>query len=372
LEKIETIKFNVGLIGSLLPYRGGIAQHTTMLHRSLMKETNLITVSFKRQYPNRLYPGKSNFEPDYKGYREQGVYYILDSVNPISWIKAGHFFKKKNSKLVIIPWWTIFWAPCFAFIAQYLKKNGIKILFLCHNIMSHENASWKLRLTRQVLSLGDYFLVDNKKNAETLGCLLPDANISIHPMPLFQNFPPSKKLLPRRSRLELLFFGFVRSYKGVDLLLEAMHFLRDRDIFLTIAGEWWINERNSKEFIEKKKLSTKIEIANRYLKAEEVSAYFCRADVIVLPYRDASGTGVIPLAYHYGKPVIATNVGGLPELVDDKISGFLIPPRDSRALAGAIEKFLNRDLNYMKEAAKKKVKQMNFQGLADFILSISP
>jgi glycosyltransferase involved in cell wall biosynthesis len=191
-------------------------------------------------------------------------------------------------------------------------------------------------------------------------------------MPLFQNFPPSKKLLPRRSRLELLFFGFVRSYKGVDLLLEAMHFLRDRDIFLTIAGEWWINERNSKEFIEKKKLSTKIEIANRYLKAEEVSAYFCRADVIVLPYRDASGTGVIPLAYHYGKPVIATNVGGLPELVDDKISGFLIPPRDSRALAGAIEKFLNRDLNYMKEAAKKKVKQMNFQGLADFILSISP
>ena len=372
LEKSRRIANNLVLIGSLLPYRGGVAQHTTMLHRTLIERTKLLTVSFKRQYPNWLYPGKSNFEPDYnKDYREQGVYYVLDSLNPFSWIRVGNLIKNNNSKLVIIPWWTIFWTPCFVFIAQYLKKNGIKILFLCHNILSHENAFWKLKLTKKVLSLGDYFLVDNTKNAEILSLLLPDANISIHPMPSFHNFPPAKKLLPRRSKLELLFFGFVRSYKGVDLLLEAMHFLKDRDIFLTIAGEWWINDKKSKEFIEKKQLSPKIEIANRYLKAKEVSEYFSRADVIILPYKDASGTGVIPLAYHYGKPVIATNVGGLPELVEDKISGLLIPPNDSIALAGAIEKFFDLDLHFMKEAAKRKAKHMNFQGLADCILSIS-
>jgi glycosyltransferase involved in cell wall biosynthesis len=372
LEKSRRIANNLVLIGSLLPYRGGVAQHTTMLHRTLIERTKLLTVSFKRQYPNWLYPGKSNFEPDYnKDYREQGVYYVLDSLNPFSWIRVGNLIKNNNSKLVIIPWWTIFWTPCFVFIAQYLKKNGIKILFLCHNILSHENAFWKLKLTKQVLLRGDYFLVDNTKNAEILSLLLPDANISIHPMPSFHNFPPAKKLLPRRSKLELLFFGFVRSYKGVDLLLEAMHFLKDRDIFLTIAGEWWINDKKSKEFIEKKQLSPKIEIANRYLKAKEVSEYFSRADVIILPYKDASGTGVIPLAYHYGKPVIATNVGGLPELVEDKISGLLIPPNDSIALAGAIEKFFDLDLHFMKEAAKRKAKHMNFQGLADCILSIS-
>ena len=115
----------------------------------------------------------------------------------------------------------------------------------------------------------------------------------------------------------------------------------------------------------------KIEIANRYLKAKEVSEYFSRADVIILPYKDASGTGVIPLAYHNGKPVIATNVGGLPELVEDKISGLLIPPNDSIALAGAIEKLFDLDLHFMKEAAKRKAIYMNFQGLADCILSIS-
>jgi len=372
LEKSRTIAYNLVLIGSLLPYRGGVAQHTTMLHKTLIKKTKLVTISFKRQYPNWLYPGKSNFEPDYnKDYREQGVYYILDSLNPFSWIRVGNLIKNNNSKLVIIPWWTIFWTPCFVFIAQYLKKNGIKILFLCHNILSHENAFWKLKLTKQVLLRGDYFLVDNTKNAEILSLLLPDANISIHPMPSFHNFPPAKKLLPRRSKLELLFFGFVRSYKGVDLLLEAMHFLKDRDIFLTIAGEWWINDRKSKEFIEKKQLSPKIEIANRYLKAKEVSEYFSRADVIILPYKDASGTGVIPLAYHYGKPVIATNVGGLPELVEDKISGLLIPPNDSIALAGAIEKFFDLDLHFMKEATKRKAKHMNFQGLADCIMNIA-
>lgn len=372
MEKSRTVYYNRVLIGSLLPFRGGVAQHTTMLHRALIEKTKLVTVSFKRQYPNWIYPGKSNFEPDYnKEYREKGVHYILDPLNPFSWIRAGNLIKNNNTKLAIIPWWTIFWAPCFVFIAQYLKKNGIKILFLCHNILCHENAFWKLGLTRKVLSLGDHFLVDNTKNAEILSLLLPDANISIHPMPSFHNFPPAKKLLPRRSKLELLFFGFVRPYKGVDMLLEAMHFLKDRDLFLTIAGEWWISDKKSKEFIEKKQLSPKIEIVNRYLRAEEVSEYFSRADVIILPYKDASGTGVIPLAYHYGKPVIATNVGGLPELVEDKISGLLIPPNDSIALAGAIEKFFDINLQFMKEFAKRKAKQMNIQGLADCILSIS-
>ena len=234
MEKSRTKAYNLALIGSLLPYRGGVAQHTTMLHRALIKKTKLVTVSFKRQYPNWLYPGKSNYEPNYdKEYREQGAYYIIDPLNPFSWIRAGNLIKNNNSKLAIIPWWTIFWAPCIVFMAQYFKKKGIKILFLCHNILCHEKAFWKSKLTKNVLSHGDYFLVDNTKNAGILSSLLPDANVLIHPMPAFNNFPPAKKTLPRRSRLELLFFGFVRPYKGVDLLLEAIHFLKDKDIFLT-------------------------------------------------------------------------------------------------------------------------------------------
>ncbi len=370
MEKTGITKHNIGLMGSLWPYRGGIAQHTTMLHRTLMEKTHLVTVSFKKQYPNWLYPGKSNFEPGCKGCCDPRIYYILDPMNPFSWKRAGHLFVRQFSKLVIIPWWTVFWAPCVAFIVRYLKKNGIEILFLCHNIMSHDNAYWKLKLTKYVLSLGDYFLVDNERNAEVLASLLPVPKISVYPVPSFQGFPLSKNLLARRGKLELLYFGFVRPYKGIDVLLKAMHLLKERDIYLTIAGEWWINDRPSKHFIENKKLTRKVEVINRYLTGEEVSEHFCRADVIILPYRNASGSGVIPLAYHYGKPVIATNVGGLPEFVQDGISGRLIPSEDPLALAAAIEEFFEQDSDYLKEGVIREAERLSCEGLVDCILRI--
>lgn len=371
MGKIGTIKPNVALIGPLFPYRGGIAQHTMMLHRALIDKTNLVAVSFKRLYPKGLYPGKSIFEPGYKDYREQRVHYIIDTINPFSWVTAGRLIKENGSKILIIPWWTIFLAPCFAFIAQYLRKSGVKILFICHNVLSHENAFWKLKLTKLVLSLGDIFFVDNKKNAKILNQLLPEVDIAIHPMPVFHKFPSTEKLLPRRRQLELLFFGFIRPYKGVDLLLEAMQILKEKDVILTIAGEWWVNRGKSKKFIQQKGLEKKIEVVNKYLSEQEVAAYFLRADVIVLPYRSASGTGVIPLAYHYGRPVIATRVGGLSELVEDRISGFLIPPGDSKILADTIAKLFGQDLYIMKKAAKKKARHMNFDKLVEGILSVA-
>ncbi len=360
----------IGLLGPILPYRGGIAQHTTMLHRELRKQCDLLTISFKRQYPGWLYPGKSDLDPGYSGYSEPGVLYTLDSLSPLSWFKTAKLFVKYNPRVVVIPWWTVFWVPCFGFIAKYLRRKGVQVLFFCHNVIEHESANWKTSLTKWVLSQGSFFIVHTKEDASNLKKLISNAKIIIHPHPIYEQFPAPKGVLARRARLELLFFGFVRPYKGLDILIEAMHLLKEEDIFLTIAGEWWKKNENLLKRLNDKEIKTKLEVVDRYVSEEEIAEYFDRADVVILPYRSATGSAIIPLAYHYGKPVIASKVGGLPDVVEDGISGRLVNPEDPEALAEAIRELLGQTSPNMRDGVKKVAQGMTFRSLAECILNI--
>jgi glycosyltransferase involved in cell wall biosynthesis len=359
---------SIGLLGPVLPYRGGIAQHTTMLHRTLKEKVNLISLSFIRQYPLWLYPGKSNFDPSYENYKEREIIYLLDPLNPFSWISVCNHFIKHECKMVIIPWWSIFWTVCLSFIARYLKYKGIKVMFLCHNIIEHEPKIWKKLLTKEVLSAGDYFLVHTEKDGELIKTLLNKDNIIICPHPLYNQFPPGKGYLPRRARLELLFFGFVRHYKGLDILFKSMELLKEEDIFLTVAGEWWTKDENLKKFLNAS--NNKIEIIDTYITEEETAEYFTRADVVVLPYRSASGSGVVSVAYHYNKPVIATKVGGFPDVVKDGISGRLISPEDPCELAMVIREFLYKPSLNMSENIKKISEDMTWHSFTEKILKL--
>lgn len=241
-------------------------------------------------------------------------------------------------------------------------------MFLCHNVVEHESVFWKVKLTRLVLSQCSTFLVHTGEEAARLKTLVPRARIAVYPHPIFNQFPPAKRSLPRRAKLELLFFGFVRPYKGLDILLEAIHLLKGEDVFLTIAGEWWGNGAKLRRLIEDKDLKGKVEVINRYISEQETAEFFSKADVIVLPYRSATGTGIIPLAYHYCKPVIATRVGGLPEVVDDGVSGRLIEPENPYALAEVIREFLYTSPMSMQQGVEKVAKQMTWEGLAACIL----
>ena len=357
----------VGLIGPILPYRGGVAQHTTMIHRELSGRCELLTVSFKRQYPKWLYPGKSDREPGREKDREPGVLYELDPLNPLTWRRACDRLEEHGAQAVVIAWWTVFWAPCFSFIASRLERRGVRVVFLCHNCFDHDSSFMKSSVARRVLSGRSAFIAQSSEDATTLRKLTPSAEVSVYPHPVFNQFPAPQKTLPRRARLELLFFGFVRPYKGLDVLVEAMELLKAEDVFLTVAGEWWSKDAELRGAIAR---AGRIELIDRYIPEADAADLFCRADVVVLPYRSATASGIVSLSYHYGKPVIASRVGGLPDVVDDGASGRLVPPGDPDALAAAIRGFLGAPPASAAgiEAVKRR---MTWEGLASCVLKFA-
>lgn len=322
------------IIGPVQPYRGGIAQHTTLLHRELSHNYECMTISFSRQYPRWLYPGKSDIDD---AAHVEGVQYTLDSINPITWWRVWRQAVSYKPDIVIIPWWHVYWVFCFGWLARRLRKSGLNVVFICHNVIAHEDAGWKRFLTRYPLSKASRFMVHTHIDKKNLLAMFPDASVDVHPLPIFNQFPIPRKQLPRRAKLELLFFGFVRTYKGLDLLIEALALLEDKDIHISVVGEFWENEDAVRQLIEALSLKEKIEIVSGYVSDIEAAEYFSRCDAVILPYRSATGSAVIPLAYFYNKPVIATHVGGLPDVVSDGLSGLLVKPDSPSELAGAIK-----------------------------------
>lgn len=358
----ETERRRLAFVAPILPCRGGVAQYSTQLHRALRSRCDLLTVSFRRLYPPRLYPGRTWREPGREEHREEGVAYLLDSLRPATWGEAARRIEAFSSRGVVVTWWTAFWAPAFGYLARRLSARRIPVVFLCHNVLDHEARSWKRLLAASVLRRGDRYLVQSSAEADRLRALVPGAQPWIQTHPAFEHFPPPSSPLPRRAGLELLFFGFVRPYKGVRILAEAMELLRGEDVFLTIAGEWWSKEPRPS--------GDRLEILDRYISEEEVGALFQRADVVVLPYLSATGTGVAPLAYRFGKPVIATRVAGLADVVQDGVTGRLVEPDDPAALAAAVREFLAGGA-VRPEAVREAASGMTWDALAGRVLELA-
>ena len=364
--KTENGRVRLGLVGSARPYRGGIATYGTMLHRTLQARYDLRTVSFRKQYPRWLYPGPTDIEPGFEGWQEPGVEYLLHPFNTLSWKRAYRVLVEHQPHTVFFVWWTVFWALPYAVIAAQLERRGIRTVFICLNVLDHDARFWISTVVRAVLSRRRTFLVHSNAEADRLRAMVPGSRVAVFPHPLYTQYPPPGNKLPRRAKLELLFFGFVRPYKGLDVLAKAMKLLQNEDVFLTVAGEWWIHDAALRRELES---GGRVEIIDRYITEQETADCFARADVVVLPYRHATATGVIPVAYHHGKPVIATRVGGLPDLVDDGQSGLLIPPDDPGALAAAIRAFL-RGTSVTPEGVRKMAAKMTWEGFADSIASL--
>jgi glycosyltransferase involved in cell wall biosynthesis len=358
----------VALIGPILPFRGGIAQHTTMLHRALAARADVLTISFSRQYPAWLFPGASDRDPGHAGHREAGVRYEIDSLNPVTWRSAVRSIRDFAPIGVILPWWSAYWTFCFHHIAAASRRANTPVVFLCHNASEHEDAAWKRALAKWALRTADRFVVHDQRARQALLDAVPRASVLVHPHPTHDHFPRALGSLPRRAALELLFFGFVRPYKGLDLLLDAMALLEGKDIHLTIAGEFWSGLDDCRARIASPGLQERVELLPRYHSEHETAELFTRADVVVLPYRSATGSAVIPLAYHYGKPVIATEVGGLPDVVQHDRTGLLVPPCSAQALADAIRSMSPAKAANMRPAIEDLAASMTWDGLAKTVL----
>jgi glycosyltransferase involved in cell wall biosynthesis len=360
----------IAMIGPLPPFRGGIAQHTTMLAHALASRSELLVISYVRQYPRWLYPGARDTDPQTDRLDAPWCRYLLDSLNPVTWKRTAELVLAHNPDAVLLPWWTVYWAPCIAYLSRRFARRGVSVVFLCHNVVDHETAGWKRRLTRMALACGNSFIVQSEAERGQLIDLNADARIVVHPHPVFDQFPSPSGVLARRANLEILFFGFVRDYKGLDLLLGAVALCKLQDLKLTVAGEFWNGAEDTRRLIERLGIGDKVELIDRYVSDEETGALFERADVVAMPYRRATGSGVLGLAYRFRKPVIASRVPGLAELVHDGETGILVEPGSEAALAAAIRSMSAARAQSMAGAIGSLAAGMSWQSLASTILSV--
>jgi len=337
----------IALVGPSHPFRGGIAHYTTLLYKNLKKRFDVEFFAFKRQYPKWFFPGKSDHDTSLRPLTEECVHRLLDSVNPITWWQVFKGIQRMNPKLVIFPWWVSFWTPQFWVIATLVKLfTNAKVLFICHNVVEHDAQFYNRICTRLVLSRGDHFIVHSQDDYDNLRVLLPKADIWLRHHPIYDFFSwrdiskeDARKSLGLKGDT-ILFFGFIRSYKGLKYLIEAMpQILQHRKLNLLIVGEFWEKEASYRHTISQLGLDDYVYIVNEYVPNEEVYRYFSAADCVVLPYVTATQSGIVKIAYDFNKPAIVTNVGGLPDEVENGITGYVVPPKDAKALAEAIINF---------------------------------
>ena len=338
---------HICLIGPSYPFRGGLAHHTTLLYLHLKKTHRVTFYAFKRQYPHWLFPGKTDRDPSGHPLRAIGVENILDSINPLTWWDVCRRIKEEKPDLVIIPWWTSFWALQFWTIVTLLKRfSSARILFVCHNVLDHESHAFSRLCARAVLSKGDHFFVHSESDARHLREILPSVQVThaFHPLyDVFSDGAPSRAEAKTRLGLNgetILCFGFVRRYKGLDNLVDAMPLiLQRRKITLLVVGEFWEPKQNFTRRLKDLAIEDAVTVVDRYVPNEEVGLYFSAADLVVLPYVSGTGSGVLQLAYGLERPVVATRVGSLPQTVEDGRTGYLVDPGDPTALADAIVRF---------------------------------
>lgn len=338
------------LIGPTYPYRGGIAHYTTLLAQQLRRDHEVLLISFSRQYPRWLFPGRDDRDPSQTPLQTKAEY-LLDSLNPLSWWRVLRRMQQWQADVVIIPWWVPFWTPVWAYLSWGLKRLSPtpKLLFICHNVLPHENTRFDELAIRLALWRGDGFIVHAQTDKVRLQAVFPQAHIAVNPLPTYRELGQIAAAMPTiplpTDHPLLLFFGFVRPYKGLDVLLEALPLvLAQQPVHLLVAGEFWQGTTVYAEQIERWGLRPHVTLLNRYLPDEELIAYIKRAAVAILPYRTATQSAVIQVALGHGCPVITTDVGGLAEAVQNGVTGLVVPPENPALLAEAILRYFNEQL----------------------------
>ncbi|MEN8098234.1 MAG: glycosyltransferase [Chloroflexota bacterium] len=335
----------ITVLGPTHPFRGGIAHHTTLLVRALRRQHKVQFLSLSRQYPSWLYPGRSDQDPSSR-HLEEPNQPVLSPFEPWTWINTVRHIRRFRPEILIIPWWVPLWAPVWSFVSRVSRiARKHKIVFVCHNVLPHEPANTDRFLTRLALGGGDGFVVHSSHDGRTLQQFIQQAAISKLPMPLFsvvESELPDQETARRELGLDpnqpvVLFFGFVRPYKGLNVLLEAMpRIIKDTDAHLLVVGEMWKGKQEYLDRIHYLGISRHVTLVDQYVPNEELPKYFVGADLVALPYMTATQSAVVQLAFSFGKPVVSTNVGGLAEAVNHGVNGLLVPPNDPSALAAAI------------------------------------
>ncbi|MBI4390025.1 MAG: glycosyltransferase, partial [Nitrospinae bacterium] len=336
----------IALVGLTHPYRGGISHFTTALYRSLSRRGEVSLISFSRLYPGFLFPGKTQFDFSATSFGAE-VSATIDALNPLTWISALKTIRNFRPERVVLVWWSPATAFCYSFLARSCRRLSLgKPVFYCHNVYPHEDLLGGKILTRFALRSAARFLTHSESDKRTLRELFPGVPVAKAFHPVYDIFPKTgigqaeaRKQLSLNGHT-LLFFGYVRKYKGLDCLVRALSRVnRKLDCTLVVAGEFYEPREMYERLIEEEGVRDKVVVHDRYIPNESAETYFAVADAVVAPYREASQSGIVQMAYHFGKPVIATGAGGLPEAIEDGHTGYVTAIDDPDNLADAILKF---------------------------------
>ncbi len=349
-------KWRIAVVGPMHPYRGGIAHFTEMTVEALAgRGHDVRPVNFSRQYPELLFPGETQYEPESDAPDAvQGAPRLLDSVNPVSWFRTGFNLRDAAPDAVVFQYWMPFFAPAYGVVARGLRRHyGIPSYAVVHNALPHERHLGDAWLSRFFLRACEGHVVMSDAVADDLRPLRhPDAALQQIEHPVYERFGDPVPRAEARAALDLpadapvlLFFGFVREYKGLHVLLEALPDALEAlpALHLVVAGEPYDDPERYRRLIRENDLADRVHWHDAYVPSERVPTYFSAADLVVQPYVSATQSGVAQIATHFETPMIVTDVGGLAESVPHEEVGFVVPPDDPGALAGAIARFFRDD-----------------------------
>jgi D-inositol-3-phosphate glycosyltransferase len=361
------LKKKIVILGTAHPFRGGLATYNERLAREYMHQGHeVIIYTFSLQYPGFLFPGKTQFS-DTPAPKDLDIRVKVNSINPFNWCRVGREIRKLNPDLLIIKYWLPFMSPCFGTIARKVKKNKhTKVVSILDNIIPHEKRFFDKQFSNYFVKPVDGFVAMSRSVLNDLDVFDKDKPRIFCEHPLYDNFGESLPKEQAQHNLGLdpqfrymLFFGFIRDYKGLDILLNAFADKRfeNKMIRLIVAGEFYSDSKPFYEMITRLKLRDSVIMSTDFIPDDEVVSYFCASDIIVQPYKSATQSGVTQIAYHFNKPMIVTDVGGLAEIIPNNKVGYVVKP-DPAELADAILKFFNekKEEEFSKNAAIEKLK----------------
>jgi glycosyltransferase involved in cell wall biosynthesis len=355
------------LIGPAYPIRGGNALFIAHLYEALATSHHVEVLSFSRLYPGFLFPGVRQTDVSTVALKQHPAQHIIDCLNPWTWYKAARVAASLKPDLLVFTWWNPFFGFIVRTIAACFKRRTKKpVVIIAENVISHEGRWIDLFLTKIALRTADRFLVLSSVVESGIKTLYPNVKTYRSSLPIYDCYQTTDQLTQQQAqqllgldgKKILLFFGYVRAYKGLMNLMEAMPSIRDQvpNAHLLVVGEFYDDRQPYLEAIRRLKIESDVTIINEYVSNETVHKYFTAANLVVLPYNEATQSGILSIAYGFGKPVVVTNVGGLAELVDEGKSGFIVPPHDIPQLSSTIVRYFveHREAEFSLNVERKR------------------
>jgi glycosyltransferase involved in cell wall biosynthesis len=372
------MKKKIVIIGPAYPLRGGgMSTFNERLARAFMEAEHDVTIyTFSLQYPSILFPGSSQYSdgPAPKGLR---IKVLINSINPFNWIKVGNLLRKEKPDLIVVRYWLPFMGPCFGTILRIAKKNNhSKVVCIADNVIPHEKRIGDTAFTKYFIKPIDAFVSMSEKVLADLRLFDRTKPAKYVPHPLYDNFGEKISQQEARQYLNIaaeqpviLFFGFIRKYKGLDILLQAMALLKQQMplLKLVIAGEFYEDQKEYEAQIDNLGIRDQLLLHTHFIADSEIKYYLCAADLVVQPYRNATQSGVTPLAYHFEIPMLVTNVGGLAAMVPDNKVGLVASP-DAESIAQKIALFFEKGTSHYLPHIKEEKKKYSWKKMVNALL----